>query len=54
MKYPELTGICKECLGCNKQENPLFIGVKECEYATVKQLQIEQMMIGGLNEKIQK
>ena len=26
MKYPELTGICKECLGCNKLENPLFTG----------------------------
>lgn len=47
MKYPELTGVCKECLGCNKLENPLFTGVKECEYATVEQLQIEQMMIGG-------
>ena len=49
----ELTGICKECLGCNKLENPLFTGVKECAYATVEQLQIEQMMIGGLNEQIQ-
>lgn len=47
----ELTGICKECLGCNKLENPLFTGVKECEYATVEQI---QMMIGGLNEQIQK
>lgn len=50
----ELIGVCKECLGYNKLENPLFTGVKECEYATVKQLQTEQMMIGGLNEKIQK
>lgn len=32
----ELTGVCKECLGCNKLENPLFTGVKECEYATVE------------------
>lgn len=44
----ELIGVCKECLGCNKLENPLFTGVKECEYATVEQLQIEQMMIGGI------
>ena len=54
MKYPELTGICKECLGCNKLENPLFIGVKECEYATVsdkvEQIQTEQMMIGGMKD----
>ena len=53
-----MTELCKKCLGCNKLENPLFIGVKECEYATVsdkvEQIQIEQMMIGGLNEKIQK
>ena len=50
----ELIGVCKECLGCNKLKNPLFTGVKECEYATVEQLQTEQMMIGGLNEQIQK
>lgn len=47
----ELIGVCKECLGCNKLENPLFTGVKECEYATVsdkvEQIQTEQMMIGG-------
>lgn len=48
MKYPELTGICKECkYKCGRVENPLFTGVKECEYATVEQSQIEQMMIGG-------
>lgn len=49
-----MTELCKKCLGCNKLENSLFTGVKECEYATVEQLQIEQMMIGGLNEQIQK
>ena len=46
----ELIGVCKECLGCNKLENPLFTGVKECAYATVQQIQIEQMMIGGMKD----
>lgn len=50
MKYRELTGKCKECLGCNKLENPFFTGVKECEFATVKQMEIEQMMIGGIQD----
>lgn len=44
----ELTGVCKECLGCNKIENSLFTGVKECEYCSTEQIQIEQMMIGGI------
>ena len=29
----ELTGKCKNCLGCNRLENPEFIGVYRCEYA---------------------
>lgn len=28
MKYPELTGVCKECLGCNLLEIP-FLQVKQ-------------------------
>lgn len=48
----ELIGVCKECLGCNKLENPLFIGVKECEYCTLQQITIEQMRIGD-NDEIQ-
>lgn len=44
MKYPELTGICKECkYKCGRVENPLFTGVKECEYCTLQQITIEQM-----------
>ena len=50
MKYPELTGICKECLGCNKLDNPLFKGVEKCEYCSTEQIQIEQMMIGGIQD----
>ena len=47
----ELTGVCKECkYKCGRVENPLFTGVKECEYATVEQLKIEQMMIGGIQD----
>ena len=50
MKYRELIGVCKNCLGCNKLENPLFKGVKECKFATIEQIQIEQMMIGGIKD----
>ena len=46
----ELIGVCKECLGCNKLENPLFIRVKECEYCTLQQITIEQMRIGDNDE----
>lgn len=45
----ELTGVCKECLGCNKLENPLFTGVKECEYSTTE-YKSEQMRIGDKDE----
>ena len=35
----ELIGVCKECkYKCGRVENPLFTGVKECEYATVEQI----------------
>ena len=30
-KYPELKGICKYCLGCNKLEQKKFEGVWKCE-----------------------
>jgi hypothetical protein len=34
MKYKELKGICKNCLGCLRLENPYFTGVTECKYYT--------------------
>lgn len=42
-----LQGLCKECLGCNKLENPLFTGVDKCSYCSKEQIQIEQLRIGG-------
>lgn len=43
----ELIGICKECkYKCGRVESPYFRGVDKCEYATVEQIQIEQMRIG--------
>lgn len=32
MKYPELKGICKTCLGCMRLESPEFKGVWRCDY----------------------
>lgn len=32
VKYPELKGICKKCLGCNKLENYNFVGVNYCKW----------------------
>lgn len=49
----ELIGVCKECkYKCGRVENPLFTGVKECEYCTLQQITIEQMRIGD-NDEIQ-
>lgn len=39
----ELKGKCKKCLGCNRLEDPEFIGVYGCEYATSKQLTLEEI-----------
>ena len=33
MKYPSLTGLCKNCLGCQRLEDPNFSGVYKCRYA---------------------
>ena len=38
MKYPELTGKCKNCTGCNLLEIPFFTGKTECEYAEDKKI----------------
>lgn len=48
-KYPELKGLCKNCLGCNKLELPSFTGVYKCKYATVKQINIEDLKKGEKN-----
>ena len=50
MKYPELKGKCKTCLGCSRLENPYFTGINECEYARQPRQQIKQ--IWGIQEKI--
>lgn len=42
MKYKELKGLCKDCLGCNKLEDPNFLGVYQCEYATKEQITIDK------------
>jgi hypothetical protein len=47
MKYPELKGLCKNCLGCNKLELPDFTGVYRCEYAIDKQMSIEEVKKNG-------
>lgn len=50
MKYPPLTGLCKNCLGCNKLENPLFTGVNECKYARQPIQEIKEIL--GIQEMI--
>lgn len=32
MKYPPLIGLCKDCLGCQRLEDPNFRGVYKCRY----------------------
>lgn len=39
----ELIGLCKNCLGCNRLENPEFTGVYRCNYATEEQISIDQL-----------
>jgi len=43
MEYPELKGLCKSCLGCNRLEDASFTGVYRCEYATDKQIDVEEL-----------
>jgi len=33
MKYPPLTGKCKNCGGCMRLEDVNFTGVEECKYS---------------------
>jgi uncharacterized protein YodC (DUF2158 family) len=37
MKYPKLIGICKDCLGCMRLEDPKFIGVYKCKWFEKKE-----------------
>lgn len=46
----ELKELCKNCLGCNKLENPEFEGTEECENYTLEQVIQEQMKMEGLDE----
>lgn len=50
MKYLELKGVCKTCLGCNRLENPYFTGVNECKYSTQPKQSLKP--ISGVQEKI--
>ena len=50
MKYPELKGICKTCLGCNRLENPYFTGTNECKYARQPIQEIKQIL--GIGEQL--
>lgn len=36
----ELKGLCKNCLGCIRLEAPDFEGVNQCEWVTIKQLDL--------------
>lgn len=42
MKYKELKGLCKDCLGCNRLEDPNFVGVYQCKYATKEQITVDK------------
>ncbi len=46
MKYPQLTGKCKECLGCSRLENPLFTGVTQCKYSAQPITEIKTILEG--------
>ena len=43
MGHRELKGICKNCLGCNRLDDPNFEGVYRCKYATERQIDIEDL-----------
>ena len=48
----KLVGLCKECLGCNRLEDKNFIGVYRCEFATEKQITIEELRKELKNDKM--
>ena len=47
----ELTNLCKNCMGCNKLENPNFTGVDKCKYCTLEQITLEQVKLDLDKEK---
>lgn len=44
--YKRLKGVCRYCLGCNRLELEDFEGLEQCEYASVKQIEFEQIEVG--------
>ena len=48
MKYQELKGKCKICLGCNKLENETFKEIEQCENY-INEYRIENL---GVQERI--
>ena len=48
--YKELTGKCKNCLGCMRLEDPNFVGTNECEYADNPIQPIKEIL--GIQQKI--
>lgn len=49
----EISKLCKNCLGCNREEDPNFLGVEECENCTLNQAieeYSEQMKMEGLDD----
>ena len=47
-----ISKLCNQCLGCNRLENPNFLGVEECENCTLNQVISEQMRMEGIYEQI--
>lgn len=50
-----MIGLCKNCNGCNRQEDETFEGVYRCDYATTKmtakEIELEQKKIKLLASK---
>jgi len=57
----EISKLCKNCLGCNREEDPNFLGVEECENCTLNQviqeydkklngLEMCKKIIGGISQ----
>ena len=40
MKYPNLTDTCKNCLGCQRLEDPNFRGVDKCKWNEIEKEKI--------------
>lgn len=42
MKYPILIGVCKNCLGCMRLEDPNFIGVYKCKWNEKEKIWVQE------------